>query len=470
MYGIKINNEYVDLTPGQSVKLTRWNSIFDFETVRGSIVNDFTVPFTPKNDKIFGWFRNPKMRLPNKSFYAEKIADGYIIERGFVDLVDCTESEYVLAFTQNLSEVFGQYQTSLLPQMPFGGTAGINAVKAADHLTDAVCWPTVRNTAFYGTNYQEGYNGKMNDWASGAINSNARVPMVFMRWFFEKVAELCDFRFHGSFFDSELFKRMVIINTRSLDDEAVINFASHLPEITLPEMIKELRRLFNLAIYFDVNNRVMYAHFANELMMKPVKLNWTNKVTPSAARTPERANRLQLDWELDGNDNLMKAVPLPAGFDKYIAPETQIGSIFEVTTRCSTIAEIDGMAAMEQIGVSTRFNQAGAKFGLRVGLWAGVINNVPTVTNNYGGYRIAWSGENNLAEKCFGNYETLRAKTSYKNLMANLNAMDLYRIDWHNNPNAEQAVFIDGKEYYIDRVEVILPLTGQSLLSLVEKP
>ena len=93
MYGIKIDGVWADMSPGQTVKLMRWNSLFDFETVRGSLVNDFTIPFSPINDKLFGWFREPGMKYPNKQYYCEKIADGYVIERGFIELVDCNETE-----------------------------------------------------------------------------------------------------------------------------------------------------------------------------------------------------------------------------------------------------------------------------------------------------------------------------------------------------------------------------------------
>lgn len=470
MFGIKVDNVWLDLPVDLSVRLTRYNSLFDFETVRGSVVNDFSVPFTPNNDKVFGWFREAKMKLPDKLYYCEKIADGYVIERGFIELVDCTETEYILAFTQNLSEVFGEYQNVLLTQLPLGGESTITPVAAANYLSDKVCWPTVNNTAFYGTNVQPGYNGKMNEWVAGVINTNARVPMLFLRWFFEKVGELCNFQFKGTFFESDIYKRMVVFNTRSLDDESVIVYNNHVPEMTLPDLIKEIRRLFNLAIYFDVNKRIMYGYWGNELLEKETKLNWTKKVIPSMARTPERANRLRLDWDLDGNDNMMKVSPLPDGFSAYVTPATQNGSVFEVRTKASTFVFTAGAAVIEQVGGSVRFNQAGSKFGFRLGFWSGVVAGVPSISNNYGGYRLAWSGTDNLVDKCYSNYERLRLRTSYKTLQANLNALDLHRIDWHNNPDAEQAVFIDGKEYYVISVEVLLPLQGQSLLYLVEKP
>lgn len=476
MFGIRINNEWVDLSPSMSegqtsIKLSRYNSLFDFEGISGSQVNDFSVPFTPKNDEIFGWFRLPQIKYIHKEYYCEKIADGYIIERGYVTIVNCSESEYLLTFSQNLSEIFGEYQDMPLNQFPLG-IESIAPVKNANHLTDSICWPTVDNILFYGTNSLAGFTGKMNSWDGLTLNDIARVPMVFTRYFFEQLSNRCNFKFKGTFFTSDIYKRMIFVNTQSLDFKSEIHLADHMPmDLTVSEFIKELRKLLNLAIYFDITNRIMYAYLGNDLLEKPVRLNWTKKVAPSAARTPELANRLELDWELDSNDNLFKTniyYPMPTGFSKYQSDAT--GEIFQIKSKISTIAVVSGSALMDQIGISTRFNQTGSKFSPRVAFWKGLVYDDPTISNAIDGLTLSYVGTNNLFSRCYSNYEKLRRNTCYKTVIANLNAIDLYAIDWHNNPDADHAVFIDGKEYYITQVEVLLPLQGVSKLYLMEKP
>ncbi|MHA8104827.1 hypothetical protein [Aquirufa nivalisilvae] len=477
MFGIRINNEWVDLSPsmsdGQSpIKLSRYNSLFDFEGISGSQVNDFSVPFTPKNDEIFGWFRLPQIKYNYQEYYCEKVADGYIIERGYVTIVNCTESEYVLTFSQNLSEIFGEYQDMPLNLLPLG-TEVISPIKNANHLVDKVCWPTISNIMFYGTNSLAGFTGNMNSWSGSTLNEIARVPMVFARFLFDELSNRCNFKFKGTFFTSEAFKRMVFINTKSLDLEFNITYAHHLPmDLTVSELIKELRKLLNLAIYFDITNRIMYAYWGNELLDKPVRRNWTKKITPSTERTPEFANRLELDWEFDSNDTLFNRniYPIPSGFEKYLSPPTGSGEIFQIKSKISTIQEYSGSVVMEQIGISTRFNQVGSKYSPRIAFWKGLIYDDPAISATIDGLKLSYEGANNLFDSCYFNYENLRRNTCYKTVIADLNAIDLYAIDWHNNPDADHAVFIGGKEYYITQVEVLLPLQGVSKLYLMEKP
>lgn len=467
MFGYRIENVWVDLVPGQNVKLSRFNNLFDFEAIRGSLVNDFTLPFSPKNDKLFGWYREDKMRYQNREYYCEVVADGYVIERGYIELADLQEGNYVVVFTQNLSEFFGIWQTVSLKKLPLG-SAAITPVKAANHLTDAVCWPTVGNKAMYGTNVLSGYTDKMNEWNATVLKPAACVPMLFLRFLFNKISEITGISFSGEFLESDVFKRAVIFNVHSLDGLTTINYVNHVPDMTLIDCIKELKRLFNLVIVLDVYRKQVRIRFAENILKTKATLDWTKKIVPTTARTPEKLNRLKLESELDGNDNIMKEVPLPVGFDAYQTPETQRGQLWEMKSRWGTIT-CDPTARVEQVGVSENFNQKGANFSPRLALWAGVVADVPTISNKYSGWNLTYSGADNIYLKCWKTWEDVRKATGYKTVQANLNAVDLFNIDWSSNPAAHHAIIIRGKEYYVMSVETLLPLQGVSQLMLMEK-
>ena len=472
MYAKRIDGVFADLMPGQSVKLSRHNPIFNFEGIIGSLINDYFFPSTSTNDKIFGYFKVAQMRYPNKKYYCETIVDGYIQERTYIELVDCTDDGYVCVENQGLSEVFGAYQNIPLNRLPLGQEVYPSPVKAANHLTDKYCWPTVGAANFYGVNVQAGFNGKINDWAGGAtLNANSRVPMLYFRWIFEQITLLTGWSFKGEFFTSEEFKRAVMFNVFSVDDDVNIYFANHLPELTIPELLMNLRRLYNLGLFFNVNLKTITAIFGETILNKATRLDWTAKIEPDSRRRPERANRIQLDWELDQGDNLMKDLPLPTGFDKYVTPETQLGTVFEIKTRLSTLAVTGGYAYVQQIGASPRFNQAGQKFTARIAFWTGVDGSgIPVISPTYGTTTLAMAGAQNIPTKFWASYEKFRSKTASKTVFANLNSADLQRINWHNNDDADYSVFIKGKEYYIASVNIPLPLEGLCELELWEKP
>ena len=462
MYEISIDNQVADLATGQSLELKRFNPIFDLSTIRGGLINDFTLPFTRVNDKIFGWAREAQVPLVKSQFYCEQKADGLVVEKGTLELVDIAEDGYVVAFTSNYSEFFGRYHNTLLNKIDFGSEAVPAApVKAADHINDSYCWPTVANADFYGTNTQAGWNGYMNQWDGTTLNAHARVPMLFMRWVWEQLATLCEFSFEGAFFESDVYKRGVFFNTFSIDDRSTITYQNHLPELTVVGLVLELKKLFGLRVGLDVKKRIVRLDFIQPYFEKGAEANYTTKIKPVNARSPEQVTRLKLDWQVDGNDGTMKV--LPADMEAYESAGTT--QPLEITSAFSTCITDGGVAKVEMEGNTGRFGQGEKSFAPRLLLW----NGDGVALRTYGSWNLAWSGANNIHEKCWGNYEAWRSNTSKKVVPAVLNAVDLINTSWHENTGAVDVVYSKGKEYYVAEVSVILPLEGVAELVLWER-
>ena len=53
---LAINGQIVPWERTQKVVLERYNPLFDFNTVQGSRVNDFVIPFSNISDKLFNFY------------------------------------------------------------------------------------------------------------------------------------------------------------------------------------------------------------------------------------------------------------------------------------------------------------------------------------------------------------------------------------------------------------------------------
>jgi hypothetical protein len=340
----------------------------------------------------------------------------------------------------------------------------MSLVANPNHLTDKYCFPVIENVGFYGSNLKEGYNNLVNEYVSGAYVSTApKTPMLFLRFVFERIAAICNCSFSGEFFAHSAIQRLIIYNTFALDGATSITFQNHLPEITIPELLKEIGKLFNLSIFINIQTRNITIRFTDELLLSDTKLNWTNKVVPKTQRSPELANRLELDWDLDGNDDTMKVIP--TDFLKYQTAQEGVrrGVLFPLRSKFSSLTKnpVSGLSVATQAGITTDFNQKNSVFSARLLFWNGIVISKPTATNHFDDYRLSWHGENNLKNRFWGNYEEFRAKTCSRKMMVNLNAYDLSQIDFHRNNGENIAVHIRGKDYYIDEIATPLPLDGQ---------
>lgn len=469
---ITIDGQVIDLNPNMKATLERFNPLLNFESIRGAMVVDFEVPFSPTNDKIFGHYRNRQVSYPDRSYYCEKTANGFMLEKGVVELRNVTEGGYLLAFTQNLGEIFGDYQTLPINLIDWGSEAIPGTIlPTADHLTDKYCFPTILNPSFYGKETVSGFVGKVNEWTGAAWNTDApHVPMFFLRWLFEEIADLCDFTFQGEFFESDIFKKCILYNTFSLDERTTIEYKSHLPAMSIPDLLKALRKLYNVVMFFDVQNRVLTAKFAKTLFNQPVTLNLSKQWVPSNNRSPERANRLELSWVLDSTDGLMK-IP-PTDFLRYQTDPTGIrkGTLFPITSAFSTLPTdgTTGFAMADQPGITPTAGQLGNSFSPRILFWHGLVSGHPTATNTLDDVTLAWHGSNNLVTNFWQEYEAFRINTSLKSAKMSLTAKHAWQLDFHARQGEHIAAYINGRNYLIGDMKIPLPITSVSDVSLWE--
>lgn len=451
-----------------SILLERYNPMLDFETVRGGSVLDFVLPFCPKNNAIFKNFGHAQVAYKFQEYKCEKLVDGRVIERGFIQLNGVGPSGFSVFFTQNLGEIFGDYQTQPLNKLPMGTEAIPVFVGNTDITISKYCLPKIENSIFYGTEGGSiGYSGFVNNYAGG-YTAGPQVPMLSVHWVLNRIGELCDFKFKGEFMNDARMKRLIFYNTFSLDAATTIDYANHLPEMTLPDLLKELRRLFNLSLFFDVWKRECTMDYVDTHLKKPVVLNWSRKFPTLRNKRPELQNRLELDWELDRDDALMKETP--AEFEKYTtAAGNNTELLFPIITRFSSLKMNGTIPHAEQVGISDQFGQKSNKFAPRLLFWHGLIGGVPTAKNSYADVELNWNGANGLKNRFFSAYEKFRQNTYAVLTDGSLNANELAEIDMHQKAGQTVAVHVQGLNYIIGDQKILLPNYQNQVLELWKK-
>ncbi|OIN61159.1 hypothetical protein [Arsenicibacter rosenii] len=446
MLDIRLEGESVDIKPGTQLVLERFNPMFDFDTIQGAKVLDFNLPDTPANRRILGYAHLPQAGNPRRRWYCEKYLSTNLIERGFIKLRE-VNPEFNLYFTQNLGELFGDYQDVLLSEMLELGSEAAPAAPVADpDLTTAkYCLPSVLNPSFYGNVAVAGYDGIMNQYASGYM-TNARVPMFFVRWVLARIGQLTGWTFRGDWWDSNVGQRLIFYNLHSLDQAATMTYCNHLPPISPRNLLKEIRKMFNLYLDFDVRRKVITMDFVDDVLRQPTLYNWTEKGDPRHTKLPDLHGRLELSFDIDQNDATMK--PLPLELDKYTTPETaenEGGALIPVKCAFSTLLTDggSGFAHTDQQGYSPLNKDSKPVATARFLIWNGMQNGAPRATASDGNMILNWSGANGLAKKYWRVYEGFRSRTFALKKMLYLSPADLASF------SMRQKIHVRGVDYVI---------------------
>ncbi|MPR36909.1 hypothetical protein [Salmonirosea aquatica] len=463
------------LAPGTGFTLERYNPLFDFGQVRGSKVYRFSVPFCPVNNRLFQYAADPQAVWEPRPYFTEQYADGDLIERGFTFLEGVKPAGYEISFGSNLGDFFGDLRDVPLNEIAFG-----SEVLPADHkdiLPEKIVagrtvytLPTILNGTFYGTMPPAGFSGQVNAYSAGTgyLAGSPKVPHFNLHWVLRRLGEVCGFTLRGEFLDDPDAQRLILYNTFALDGRTTLDYRLHMPADLTPRTLLLALTLppFGITPFFDVQRRIVTLRYSQTVMATPTRINITDRTLPSLWPGSLTDRRLELDWELDTDDGLMKTVP--AALAKYTAPELAGSTLYGLKGKFSTLLMdgATGLPAAEQQGITPLTGQMDKKFKPRLLYWHGVVGDVPKAASSYGSSSLAFAGPDNLREKYWRRYEDFRLGTFPVEIQAALSAGDLARLDFHRRAGEDVAVHLRGLDYFVAGIKAGLPLGGYSTLSL----
>ena len=467
MLDIRIDGLSADLTPGTTLVLERFNPLFDFDQVRGSLVYGFELPITPTNRRLLGFFDHNQAPKVNREFRCEKYVHGQLLEQGVVTIREEKTDSVSLFFTQNLNEIFGDYQQLPLSQIDFGTVPASTITATANVATAAVAYPVVENTGFYANQNVPDFAGRMNHYENGGYRLPARVPMPFLCWVMRRYGQLTGWQFVGNFMDDLYVQHLLLYNTYSLDGANQIRYQNHLPDLTMPQLVIALRQLFNLYITFDYDRRICQLDFGNDVLAGSEVVDWTNQASLKHTKTPVLDNRLELSFELDGNDALLK--PIPPLLDKYVTAETVLtegGTLRVIRSRLSSLLTnpATGRAMTSQPGVSIYNKDSTNKPTPRLLFWNNPVDGEPraTMTGTNGNRRLSWQGLTGLANQDYGRFEAMLAETFVLKKTVFLTPLNLATFSF------KRKVHIKGVNYWVRSIKAQLGGTAKLIQCEVE--
>jgi hypothetical protein len=459
---IRLNGQVVDLAPNPRVAFDLLNPFLTYDSIPGSRADMPTLPLTPRNQRVLRYWHEAQggSRLPE--LVCDHFFNGELIRSGYYLVTEASDTGYSGGFTDKLGDFFGDYQREPLGNLDLG-TLPV-ALPASGEVYDgarlAYCLPTIVNPDYYGTNGGSiGYGGRVNDYASGAYvvggtpGASPKVPMVAMTYLLHRLAVLTETTIDGDLFTHPVWSKLLVYNTRATDGAATMAVARHLPELTLEQLLIELRKLPNLALKFFPTEKRLRIDFREADMAKPTALDWSAKAVAGGIKTREQNARLQLGYELDSGDALMK--DKPEVLRDYLTPETGEGTgIAKLTSKFSTLL-VDGatgLATAKQVGVTEQFGQGASKFAPRLLFWHGVTGGLPRALPTLGGQSLHWNGADGLAARCWARTEANRKGRFYLKKDLILTETDLARLDF------TAKVHIDGMDYEVAQLSPQLPI------------
>lgn len=461
---IKINGFQMDLAAKSKLSMELFNPYLMYDSIPLNAIKAPVFPDTPRNRQVFGWWEDPQSGGMNGEYNWQHFYNGELIREGYYYLKEAQEKKgYTGEFDDKMNRFFGDFQDKTLREIDFGTLPLVNT-PTYEHLSMlAYCRPSIINSDFYGTNGASvSYTGRMNDYFAGVYVSNSpAVPAFFVNYIIKRIAQITGVTITGNFLTHNTWKYLLLINTQETPG-ALVDVNSHLPDMKLTDFFLEIRKIPNLKFEFSTIERTMKLNFWEDDLAQPAEIDWSNKAVNGQVKRPEVAPRIQLGYELDGGDGLMK--DKPAIIQDYVGASTNgtFDNIAPLKSKFSTILKDDAtnLGIIKQIGVSDLFSQSANKFSPRLAFWAGV-DSLPRALPSLDGYSLYWTGPNGLAATSWKRTEAMRREQFYLVKSFVLNETDLAKL------NFAKKIHYRGMNYLIGSLYDELPIKSAANCLLV---
>jgi len=463
MISLRLNGTSVPLPNNFKAEAEYTSPLFEWDAIRGRRVYQLDLPYSYETDKILGFPTDPTSPLSNAAVKAELMHGGDLIMEAYIKLLSVNKATgFKTYISEDLNKIFGDYQTSLLSELPLGSEAIPSPLPAnPDHTTAKFCFPKIDNSAFYGETIPPTYSGYVNDYTGGAYTTDSpKVPMIFLKWLLQKIGEITNLSISGDFVEDPAMQRLFLLNMYAINGASAITYTNHLPDISLISFFFELRKMFCLRYDFDVINRTLKMSYLKTTLKADCKIDLTYQSSPSNERRVDKQSRLEISSTFDPNDALFKSIPV--GFEKYQTPTTAQNdgsSFFAINTLFSSTMMNGANPVIKQIGTNLAANLTGAKLFPRLLFWSGLVSSIPTASNTYGSLTLTTAS---IVDNLWKDFEDWKTKTTPSTRPVNLTPADVALLQ----KDLGQKIHIRGVNYYIQNLIAPLPIKTASLLNL----
>ncbi|MCU0336342.1 MAG: hypothetical protein MUF12_00635 [Sediminibacterium sp.] len=455
---LKIAGQIADLPEDFSLDLRKGNAFFEREELTSDFSNEFSLPFSVRNDLILGEYRNPQVLVKTSKFYCEQVVNTHLLARGYVIPFEAVDS-YSLGFTTSLADTFGNNRTKSLREIDFGTIAipsNFNSTLGNSYDNGGFVFPMIDNTDFY-ANPQAGFSGFINDFSAGAYLNGTKVPMFFVWNILNRIADLVGFDFQHNIPETY---NWILYNTQSLDNKSVITIQDHLPDITVGQFILQFAKMTNSAVYMDVPNRVLTFKTRKSILNAECTLDWSRKSSPIKGKVPVNITGFDIKYNLDSDDATAKIItPIFQNYQTAGITAEELADLQPFELEFSSLKMENGIPYTRQAGI-TDF-QADKKFTPRLLQWVGLSGGIPLATSETANFSFDLNATNGVVNTYYKEDELFQMNT-FRTPTINLYLSETDLSEW----TPDRKVHINGVNYIFEEINCPLHNLKQGCTAL----
>ncbi len=325
MWSITVNSQPLDLPDKLSITLNRKNPLFNTE---GDYSFPFKIPYTLNNARILSFINRIEANNDQYQVFSGELKwDGILYFSGSLKVKNANNDSFELILYSNEGDLNFKIKNLNLKQIDFGDLEFDDKTDALIYMALAqdkyypdrpCCFPQIQNKEYFDPPTEDEDQMFFNRYVNGIIyettplgNKNLIVPMLFVRYVFEKIFDQLGYFLEDSLFTSDAdFNKLALFNSlcaNDILDEFTYSFEHiyfnlHVPDVTLGDFFKAVSSFFNS--YYFVNNKSKTVKLipAKDILSDTQIIDFSKNVLSINFEAEDQIIGYTLSLSMDGGD------------------------------------------------------------------------------------------------------------------------------------------------------------------------
>lgn len=334
---IKIDNQAVDLYPGQKIRYVFNSPAFSNELIPGDYSYPITLPPTKRNNLLFGFASLPESAKAITGNHPAKIlVGGNVLVAGVFVPDKVTDRGYSGVIKSGLAELEERLEDKLLTEVDYGEDIilGNDGFEARDYLDRTagnlngypthkfVVFPVLNQNLRDDTQGEQWYKDNLNyqnDWievSPGYFSFGWGYPLTpffYLNFILERIFGEQGFSLSNALADDSELNRLVLYNPNEAEykmGQFALVPAYHMPKVEVSKFLVGLKKKFCVTFFWDSVQKHVQLVFLKDLLQADA-VDWTKKVGKPNRIKPARYSGVIITQKSDPADAFYKEMAPP---------------------------------------------------------------------------------------------------------------------------------------------------------------
>lgn len=318
MIAFQIEENYLELSDNTNFSFELENPLFSSDAIGGSLVYSFSVPNSAHNRRLLDFVNLlPVMPKAVEVSPVRLYLAGQLYQVGRLVIRDTSDESTQLSFHADAGSLASKINNLKLAELPLG-SFDLSYDHQLNYPDRAYALPVLHSPEFYGDKNLD-FKGYVNYYHQGNPTNTEKnyytlCPMPYLLHVLKAMAVKIGYDLSGPWLDDPDTKRLIIYNNKALDQknfrlnlfQKKFNLADHVPDITVGQMLVDLKNLFGLGIFVDPSLQIIHVRRLEDVINSSYYREMSRQAGKRYNKSFSSYSGYKLTMTPDSADNLFR--------------------------------------------------------------------------------------------------------------------------------------------------------------------